>query len=96
MRLPIPVGLHGEFTSELVRPTSIYFHEDGVVRWENQIAPKAVCIEVTGRHLGVIVNRHAYRAIADALAQPELDSGRPANARVTTPGHGGSSPSAAP
>jgi hypothetical protein len=42
--------------------------EDGVVRRENQIVPEAACIEVTGRHMGVIVNHHAYRAIADTLA----------------------------
>jgi hypothetical protein len=52
--------------------TSIYSKGDGVVRWENQIVPEADCVEVTGSHVGLIFNRKAYRAIADALAQPEL------------------------
>jgi pimeloyl-ACP methyl ester carboxylesterase len=60
------------FPSELVRLTSIYSKGDGVVRWENQIVPEADCVEVTGSHVGLIFNRKAYRAIADALAQPEL------------------------
>jgi ABC-type sugar transport system ATPase subunit len=30
------------------------------------------CIEVTGSHVGLILNRNAYRAIATALANPEL------------------------
>jgi hypothetical protein len=29
---------------------------------------------VTGSHVGLIFNRKAYRAIADALAEPELDA----------------------
>jgi triacylglycerol lipase len=60
------------FPSELVRLTSIYSAEDGVVRWENSIVPEADCVEVTGSHVGLAFNRKAYRAIADALAQPEL------------------------
>jgi hypothetical protein len=43
------------------------------VRRANQILPEAACIEVTGCHMGVIVNRHTYRAIADALAQPQRE-----------------------
>jgi triacylglycerol lipase len=60
------------FPSELVRLTSIYSREDGVVRWQNSIVPEADCVEVTGSHVGLAFNRKAYRAIADALAAPEL------------------------
>jgi hypothetical protein len=55
-----------------VRLTSIYTRDDGVVRWQNQIVPEAECVEVSGTHVGLIFNREAYRAIARALAQPEL------------------------
>jgi triacylglycerol lipase len=60
------------FPSDLVRLTSIYSKADGVVRWENSIVAEADCVEVTGSHVGLVCNRKAYRAIADALAQPEL------------------------
>jgi len=60
------------FPTELVRLTSIYSKGDGVVRWQESIVPEADCIEVTGSHVGLIFNRKAYRAIALALAQPEL------------------------
>jgi pimeloyl-ACP methyl ester carboxylesterase len=60
------------FPSELVRLTSIYSKGDGVVRWENAIVPEADCVEVTGSHVGLIFNRKAYQAIAEALARPEL------------------------
>jgi triacylglycerol lipase len=60
------------FPSDLVRLTSIYSKEDGVVHWQNQNVPEADCVEVTGSHVGLIFNRKAYRAIAHALARPEL------------------------
>jgi triacylglycerol lipase len=60
------------FPSELVRLTSIYSKQDGVIRWENCVVPEADCVEVTGSHVGLVFNRKAYRAIADALARPEL------------------------
>jgi triacylglycerol lipase len=60
------------FPSDLVRLTSIYSKQDGVVRWENSIVPEADCVEVTGSHVGLVFNRKAYRSIAQALAQPEL------------------------
>ena len=52
--------------------TSIYSKGDGVVRWQGAIVPYADCVEVTGSHVGLVFNRKAYRAIAAALAQPEL------------------------
>jgi hypothetical protein len=56
-----------------VRLTSIYSKQDGVVLWEGSIVPEADCVEVTGSHVGLAFNRKAYRAIADALARPELE-----------------------
>ncbi len=60
------------FPGDRVRLTSIYSHGDGVVRWQRCLVPDATCVEVTGSHTGLIVNRHCYRAIAHALAEPEL------------------------
>ncbi|MEA2145179.1 MAG: triacylglycerol lipase, partial [Solirubrobacteraceae bacterium] len=61
-----------EFPVDRVRLTSIYTKGDGVVRWERAIVEEADCVEVTGSHIGLMANRKAYRAIADALARPEL------------------------
>jgi triacylglycerol lipase len=63
------------FPSHLVRLTSIYTREDGVVRWQNQVVPEAECVEVTGSHVGLIFNRQAYRVIAQALSEPERRGG---------------------
>jgi len=65
----------GPFPEERVRLTSIYSKGDGVVRWQAALVPYGVCIEVTGSHVGLIFNRKTYRAIATALAAPELPSG---------------------
>jgi triacylglycerol lipase len=62
----------GPFPSERVRLTSIYSKGDGVVRWQATLVPYADCVEVTGSHIGLVFNRKTYRAIATALAQPEL------------------------
>ena len=61
------------FPSDQVRLTSIYSKQDGVVRWQGAVVPEAECVEVTGSHVGLAVNRQAYRAIAQALARPELE-----------------------
>jgi len=53
-----------------VRMTSIYSRSDGVVRWSSCVADYADCVEVPGSHLGMAFSRHAYRAVAHALAQP--------------------------
>lgn len=60
------------FPEDRVRMTSIYSKGDGIVRWQAQIVPFADCIEVPGSHVGLVVNRASYRAIAHALAAPEL------------------------
>jgi hypothetical protein len=54
--------------------TSIYSKGDGVVMWQRAIVPYADNVEVTGSHVGLIFNRKAYRAIANALDKPELMS----------------------
>jgi triacylglycerol lipase len=61
------------FPGDQVRLTSIYSKGDGVVLWEGSVVPEADCVEVTGSHVGLAFNRKAYRAIADALARPELE-----------------------
>ncbi len=48
--------------------TSIFSKGDGVVRWEACVVSYARCVEVTGSHVGLAVNRKAYRALAEALA----------------------------
>ena len=60
------------FPQDRVRLTSIYSKGDGVVRWQASVVPYGECVEVTGSHVGLIFNRQAYRAIATALAKPEL------------------------
>ena len=60
------------FPADRVRLTSIYSKGDGVVRWQAAVVPYATCVEVTGSHVGLIFNRKTYRAIATALADPEL------------------------
>lgn len=66
------------FPTDRVRLTSVYSREDGVVRWEAAVVPYAECVEVTGSHVGLVFNRKVYRAIAAALAQPELVAARAA------------------
>lgn len=61
------------FPSDQVRLTSIYSKQDGVVRWQGAVVREAECVEVTGSHVGLAVNRKSYRAIAHALARPELE-----------------------
>jgi hypothetical protein len=58
--------------SDRVRFTSVYSKGDGIVHWPGSVIAGADCVEVTGSHVGLIFNRKAYRAIADALALPEI------------------------
>jgi len=53
---------------ESVPLTSVYSKGDGVVRWRACVVPYARNVEVTGSHIGLAFNRHAYREIASALA----------------------------
>ncbi len=48
-----------------------------MVRWQAQLVLYAECVEVTGSHVGLVFNRKSYRAIAQALAAPELAPGLP-------------------
>ena len=64
----------GPFPEDRVRLTSIYSKGDGVVRWQSALVPYADCVEVSGSHVGLIFNRKTYRAIAHALAEPELQN----------------------
>jgi triacylglycerol lipase len=64
------------FPVDRVRMTSIYSRGDGVVLWRGCTVPYADCVEVTGSHVGLVFNRKAYRAIATALAKPELQTGQ--------------------
>ena len=47
---------------------SVYSRSDGVVDWRACLAPEARHVEVDASHIGMAVNRHAYRAIAEAVA----------------------------
>jgi pimeloyl-ACP methyl ester carboxylesterase len=81
-RSPLCLGRHCDctfardfaapFPTDRVRLTSIYSKGDGVVRWRSQIVPYATNVEVAGSHVGLVFNRKSYRAIAAALAEPEL------------------------
>ncbi len=53
---------------ERVSLTSIYSQGDGVVRWRACVVPYARNVEVTGSHIGLAFNRHAYRENAHTLA----------------------------
>jgi pimeloyl-ACP methyl ester carboxylesterase len=66
-----------EFPDDRVRLTTIYSQGDGVVRWERCLVPYGECVEVSGSHTGLVFNRQSYRAIATALAQPELKPEEP-------------------
>ena len=72
-----------------MRLTSIYSKGDGVVHWQCQVVPHADCIEVTGSHVGLVFNRKVYRAVAGALALPELTAPSAADG---TAGHAGATP----
>ena len=53
---------------EQVPITSVWSKGDGVVRWRACVVPYARSVEVRGSHVGLAFNRHAYKAIAHALA----------------------------
>ncbi|MCW2714931.1 MAG: hypothetical protein JWN88_1978 [Frankiales bacterium] len=54
--------------------TSLYSKGDGVVRWRACVVPYADCVELTGSHVGMAFNRHAYREIANRLAPSGVSS----------------------
>jgi len=61
-------GFLQRFPAE-VALTSIYSLSDGVLRWQTCVADYSDCVEVSGSHIGLAFNRHAYGAIAEALAR---------------------------
>ena len=69
---------YAPFPADAVHLTSVYSRGDGVVRWQAQLVPYADCVQVTGSHVGLVFNRKSYRAIAAALAAPELPLRSPA------------------
>jgi triacylglycerol lipase len=46
-----------------------------VVWWEACVVPYARNVEVSGSHIGLAFNRHAYRVIAETLAADAPGSG---------------------
>jgi len=50
-----------------VRSTSIFSKSDEIVDWRSAIDPNGENFEVSGRHLGLIVNREVYQVIAQVL-----------------------------
>jgi triacylglycerol lipase len=50
-----------------VRFTSIFSKSDEIVNWRSAIDPRGENLEVSGRHLGLIVNREVYRTVAQVL-----------------------------
>jgi len=56
---PLPEG---------VRLTAIFSKQDEVVDWHACLDPQGENKEVSGRHVGLIVNRQVYRILADTLA----------------------------
>lgn len=67
-----------------VRLTSIYSRGDGVVAWKGCVVDGADNVEVKGSHVGLVFNRKVYRAVAAALAVPEIpvtSRGRPRTPR---------------
>jgi triacylglycerol lipase len=54
--------------------TSIYSKSDEIVDWRASVDPQGVNIEVPGRHLGLIVNRKVYQALAQQLSSTAGES----------------------
>jgi hypothetical protein len=56
-----------------VRLVTIYTRRDGIVDWRNCLDPQGEAVEISASHVGMAANRHAYRAIATALATFDTD-----------------------
>lgn len=54
-----------------------------MVWWEACVVPYARCVEVTGSHVGLALNRKAYREIAAALAATTDRADAPGRAAAT-------------
>lgn len=53
--------------------TAIFTKEDEVVDWRSCIDPQGENRQVSGRHVGLIVNREVYRILADILTSYRLE-----------------------
>lgn len=51
--------------------TSIFTKQDEIVDWRSCIDPQGDNRQVSGRHVGLIVNRHVYRILASVLASSQ-------------------------
>lgn len=49
--------------------TAVFSKQDEVVEWRACLDPQRESREVTGRHIGLIVNAQAYRVLAEVLAR---------------------------
>ena len=54
--------------------TSIFSKQDEVVDWHSCIDPQGQNRQVSGRHIGLIVNREVYRILANTLATRQSSS----------------------
>jgi pimeloyl-ACP methyl ester carboxylesterase len=82
------------FLADLAAPpgvpvTSIYTRTDGIVYWEACLRSDVDCLEVTGSHLGLTMNREVYAALALLLA----GSGNRTEGRSGAPSSDNPSPS---
>jgi pimeloyl-ACP methyl ester carboxylesterase len=59
MQRPLPAG---------VAEYNVFSKRDGIVDWRTCVSDGATPVEVRGTHVGMIVNRAVYAAIANALA----------------------------
>lgn len=62
---PLPEG---------VKFTSIFTKRDEVVDWRSCVDPQGENREVSGRHIGLIVNRGVYQILANTLATQESNN----------------------
>jgi triacylglycerol lipase len=71
-----PCGFFESVFSPTPRGTNfcaIYTRRDEVVQWESCIDDEGCNYEVSGRHLGLIVNPEVYRIVAALLAGEEIE-----------------------
>jgi hypothetical protein len=47
--------------------TAIFSTQDEIVDWRACVDPQGDNYQVSGRHLGLVVNREVYRLLADIL-----------------------------
>jgi triacylglycerol lipase len=55
-------------TPEGLPVVSVFSKRDGIVDWRSCLVPGAQHVEVPGTHMGMAMNRHVYRVLADTLA----------------------------